>query len=70
MITFSDLDFAQGKKTITGILILILPVMIQLTGWDIDQGSIMEIVNQVFALLGTVLTIYGLVIKVVRNFKK
>ena len=67
---FETIDFAKGKKTVSGLIILLLPTIVYITGWDLDQNTLLETVNAVFTLFGSALTVYGFFMKIIRKIKK
>ncbi|HPY53594.1 MAG TPA: hypothetical protein PK505_06325 [Treponemataceae bacterium] len=59
-------DFAAGYKTIAGIVVIVASLL----GAQLAEGEILEAVTAIGQALGAVLTAYGLVMKIVRNYKK
>lgn len=62
------LDFAQGKKTITGIVIMLSPLITYIFGVDLSEGEITQVVERVLEIVGASLTVYGLVMKFARDY--
>lgn len=60
------LDFAQGYKTIAGIIVFAL----SLAGHQVSNDEILVVVTGIGEAIGAILTAYGLVMKLVRKYKK
>lgn len=60
------LDFAQGYKTIAGIIVLAL----SLTGSQVSQDEVMMTVSAIGQVIGELMMIYGMIMKIYRSTKK
>ncbi len=59
------LDFAQGYKTIAGVIVLVL----SLAGTQISSDEMLSAVTGVGQAIGAVMMAYGIVMKMVRKYK-
>ena len=69
-----NLDFLKGWKTISGLIILLAPLIsekygISITTEGLNQAATMvaNLNGQIQILVGTGLTLYGLIMKIVRK---
>lgn len=61
------LDFMSGYKTYTGTIVFVLSFLLK----DVlTESEVVELVNQIGMVLGASLAVYGIVIKLVKTFRK
>lgn len=49
----------EGRKTLIGIALLLVPAIRDLAGWDLPAEAVTTVIDAAFSLLGGVLAIYG-----------
>lgn len=60
-------DFASGWKTVTGLVLLFAPVVNERFGIEVTPEFFEQLREPAFTLFATALTVFGLVMKVMRN---
>ena len=67
---FKDFDFAPGDKTVSGIVLLILPMIASRFGWDTDVTELKIWLSDIALWVGSAVVLYGMTCKKIRNIKK
>lgn len=65
MTAMQILDFAPGYKTIAGLVVLVLGYF----GHQIEIGAVLDAITGIATAIGSILTAYGLVMKIVRRLR-
>jgi hypothetical protein len=63
------MDFAKNQKTITGLAIMLLPVIANVLGYEITAESTAQFVASLVEILGAGIALFGLVMKALRMVK-
>jgi len=63
------MDFAKGQKTITGLAVMLLPVIANVLGYNISEDTVVDLVAQTTTIVGASIALYGLVMKLIRFVK-
>ena len=66
----SSADSSKLSTSIRGLLVLLIPLIINMTGIDIPQDSILEFFDQGVIFYGMVVTMFGLGRKIYYKIKK
>jgi len=61
------MDFLKGYKTISGVVIVILSVFL---GSKVSGEELGAVATQIGEIIGMILTVYGLIMKIIRKFKE
>ena len=64
-----NFDFAKNQKTVTGMAIMFLPLILTRLGLDISNDQITSWIAEMFQIVGSALALYGLIMKIVRSIK-
>jgi len=62
----TNVDFMQGYKTLSGLVVLILSVVL---AKYTNEGNLTEIMFNIGQILGAILAVYGLIMKGIRKYK-
>ena len=57
------LDFTSGHKTITGLAVMLLPLITTYLGVDITETEVTANIDTWFQVIGSALAVYGLAVK-------
>jgi len=56
------MKFLEGKKTLIGLMVILIPIIAGITGYDVSEAFPVEFArfaNEVFVLIGTAIALYG-----------
>jgi len=64
-----SMDFSKNQKTVTGILIFLIPVIALQFGFQVDDAILQQLISDGFQLVGGAVALYGGFMKLYRATK-